>query len=81
MDSKTIDAVCKQVYSRFPEVNGCVPKVQSQDSSQAGNSQGPANYLFIFTVKGKTADGKSITRTVRVVATARGKILKTTTSR
>ncbi len=81
MDSKTIDAVCKQIYSRFPEVDGCAPKIQPQDAGQAGGSQGTSNHLFIFTGKSKTADGKSITRTVRVVVSDRGKILKTTTSR
>jgi hypothetical protein len=81
MDSKMIDTVCKQVYSRFPEVNGCAPKIQAQKPGPAGESKGSANYLFVFNGKGTTADGKSISRTVRVVVTERGKIIKMTTSR
>ncbi|HEX7433379.1 MAG TPA: hypothetical protein VF326_06955 [Anaerolineaceae bacterium] len=81
MDSKTIDAVCKQVYSRFPEVNGCAPKIQAQELNPAGVARGSANYLFVFNGKGTTANGKPISRTVRVVVTERGKIIKMTTSR
>jgi hypothetical protein len=79
MDSKTIDSVCKQVYSRFPEVNGAAPKIQPQ-AADAGAAQEP-RFLFVFNGKGTTADGKSIPRTVRVVVSDRGKIIKMTTSR
>ncbi len=72
MDAKTISTVCKQVYQKFPEVNGSKPKVKEQ----AGES-----FLLIFEGTGTTASGASIKRTVRAVVNANGKITKLTTSR
>ncbi len=72
MDSKTLDNICGQIYRRFPEVKGCRPKVSSMTSTQS---------LLIFTGKGQVPNGASISHTVRVVVSADGKILKTTTSR
>lgn len=72
MDAKTISTVCKQVYQKFPEVNGAKPKVKEQ----AGES-----FLLIFEGTGTTASGASIRRTVRAVVNANGKITKLTTSR
>jgi hypothetical protein len=76
MDAKAIDKICGQIYRRFPEVSGSKPKVQTQDADRDEQ-----NYLMIFKGSGTTADGKKIDRTVRVVATGAGKILKVTTSR
>jgi polyphosphate kinase 2 (PPK2 family) len=72
MDAKTISAVCKQVYARFPEVNGAKPKVREQTEN---------SYLLIFEGSGTAASGAAIRRTVRAVVTASGKITKLTTSR
>lgn len=73
MDSKTLSSISKQVYQRFPEVQGASPKVQSQ-----GNTD---QYLLIYTGNVKTADGKTLKRMVRVVVSAQGKIIKMSTSR
>lgn len=81
MDAKTIDTVCRQVYSRFPEVNGAAPKIQAQEPANPGSSHPTNNFLFVFHGKGVTANGKTMPRTVRVVVTDRGKIVKMTTSR
>jgi len=72
MDAKTISAVCKQVYQKFPEVNGSKPKVKEQSAE---------TYLFIFDGVGTTASGAILKRTVRAVVNANGKITKLTTSR
>lgn len=72
MDAKTISAVCKQVYSKFPEVNGAKPKVKAQTED---------SYLMIFEGSGTAPNGATIRRTVRAVVTASGKIIKLTTSR
>jgi hypothetical protein len=73
MDAQTVQKISEQIYKKFPEVSGSRPKVQSQGSE--GNS------LLIFKGSAATADGKRIERTVRVVASDRGKIVKVTTSR
>jgi len=72
MDARILDKVCRQVYSRFPEVRGQKPRVKPQ----AGDT-----YLLIFETQAATADGKIIHRTVRVTANSGGKILKASTSR
>lgn len=77
MESKYVDTICSQIYRRFPEVDGARPKVQAQ--APAGSET--VNYLLTFKGSGKTEDGRSISRIVRVVASERGKILKITTSR
>lgn len=81
MDSRLVDTVCKQVYTRFPEVTGCAPKIQLQAVDETSPARRAPSYLFIFTGKGITANGKPIARTVRVVVSERGKIVKMTTSR
>ncbi|NMC78297.1 MAG: hypothetical protein GYA59_02955 [Chloroflexi bacterium] len=72
MEAKLIKSICEQIYKRFPEVKGSQPKVHAYEGEQV---------LLVFQGKGTTADGRSITRTVRVVANSNGKIVKTTTSR
>lgn len=75
MDQDILSKVCNQVYSKFPEVNGKKPKIQTQDKADG------VNYLVIFSGSGKTANGSVISRVVRVVVSDTGKIIKMTTSR
>ncbi len=77
MDAKTIETINKQIYRRFPEVNGTQPKVQSQN----GPSDTSSNFLLIYKGSIILEDGKKMPRIVRVVASERGKIIKVTTSR
>ena len=72
MDPKIVEKISADIYRKFPEVSGARPSVQSQAED---------TYLLIFKGTATAADGKKIQRTVRVVATGNGKILKTTTSR
>lgn len=72
MDNSVINSACKSIYQKYPEFQGVSPKISSQPGERA---------LLIFSSKGKTADGKVIARTLRVVVDARGKIVKATTSR
>jgi hypothetical protein len=80
MDNKHLDSICKQIFKRFPEVSGSRPKVQAQKLNSGGDDA-PSQYLLIFQGTRTTADGKSINRIVRVVASEQGQILKVTTSR
>jgi len=75
MDQDLLAKVCSQVYSKFPEVNGKKPKIQTQEKA------GGVNYLVIFSGSSKTSDGNVISRIVRVVVSDSGKIIKMTTSR
>jgi hypothetical protein len=72
MDDHIINSVSSQIYRQFPEVQGSRPKVKSLTTTQS---------LLIFEGNAKTADGKQISRAVRVVVDQNGKIVKVTTSR
>jgi len=72
METQAIEKVSRHVAQRFPALKGKHPKVQSYAGDQ---------FLLIFKGKAKTADGKTIQQTVRVVAKPDGKIVKLTASR
>jgi hypothetical protein len=72
MEPSTLSSICKQVYSQFPEVRGVQPSVRPQ---------GEGHFLLVFKGEVSLPGGKTMPRTVRVVANGRGKIEKTTTSR
>ncbi|MEN6408951.1 MAG: hypothetical protein ABFD44_04470 [Anaerolineaceae bacterium] len=72
MEARLLESICRQIYRQFPEVAGSKPKITPQDSTHT---------LLIFSGKAAAADGKTISRVVRVVVNEKGKILKTTTSR
>ncbi|MCE1254882.1 MAG: hypothetical protein LWX83_15210 [Anaerolineae bacterium] len=72
MDRQVIDSICQEVYRRFPEVKGAHPKVSSYSGDKS---------LLIFSGSAQGPNGKTINHTVRVVASANGKIEKMSTSR
>jgi len=72
MDSSAVDQVCQSVYRQFPELRGAHPSVRNQAGGQ---------FLLIFSGQAKAADGKTISRTVRVTANEKGSIVKLSTSR
>ncbi len=72
MDKSLVTAICKQVYRRFPEMDGCQPRVKTQGEEQV---------LLIFSTKVASENGHSIEKTVRVVASSGGKIIKMSESR
>jgi hypothetical protein len=76
MEDRYIKSISSKVYRQFPEVKGVRPKVRLQSGS--GDA---SKYLLTFQGEAVTASGKSISRLVRVVASATGSIIKITTSR
>ncbi len=72
MDRDLLDAICKQIYRRFPEVNGSKPRVRAYEGSQS---------LLIFQGKGVAANGHPIPHNIRVIVDQKGKIKKVTSSR
>jgi hypothetical protein len=80
MDQKTIQAISKQIYDRFPEVKGKKPKVRFQKSSGSRSIARHSTYLLTYNSNAKTATNKSLPYSVRVVANEEGKILKITMS-
>jgi len=72
MDKVSLDSIYRQVYSRYPEVSGKRPRPQ-----EYGNNQ----YLLVFHATASLPGGKKMDRTVRVVASAEGKIQKMSSSK
>jgi hypothetical protein len=79
MDDRQLKSISSKVSRKFPEVAGARPQVKRQSGQKSKSS--PATYLITYRGKSKTADGKSITRIVRVTASDAGKIIKMSTSR
>jgi hypothetical protein len=72
MDSQLIDLVCRQIYRQYREFNGVRPSISKLPTGVS---------ILVFHVSAKTADGKNLERDLRVTVDAKGRILKTSTSR
>jgi len=80
LSTSQIDSIAKQVYRQFPEIKDARPVVQSQAGAKTPGAN--ANqFLLTFKGYGQGPGGQSILRIVRVVADARGKVIKISTSR
>jgi hypothetical protein len=76
MDPKLIQKISSQVYRQYPEVAGASPKLRSLPIVEPHPL-----YLLTYHGKANTANGKFISRFIRVTVDHHGKILKITTSR
>ena len=76
MKQKSVQAISKEIYRRFPEVNGKKPKVQVRYSSKAKSVNSHRTYLLTFRTKVITSTNRMMPYFVRVVANESGKILK-----
>ncbi len=81
MDPKIVTSISKQVYRRFPEVNGKKPKIRKQPLPKSGPPNKTRNFLLTYRGKVVGPGGRTIPRLIRVVANPHGKILKMSTSR
>jgi hypothetical protein len=80
MDNHLLESVLPQVYRRFPDFQGVVPKIRRQ-SAEAGKSLKQEAFLLTFQKAVITGNGATLGRWLRVVVSYQGKILKMTTSR
>jgi hypothetical protein len=86
LTSAQVDAIARQVYRQYPEVQGQRPSVQRQAAAPGSKSTRPGSSQkdhFVVTFKGRqaTPDGRTIVRIVRATTDERGKILKISTSK
>jgi hypothetical protein len=72
MEKSSLDSIYRQVYARYPEVNGKRPRPQVYGKDQ---------YLLVFHTTASLPDGKKMERTVRVVTSSEGKIQKMSSSK
>ena len=80
LSSAQIDSIASQIYRQFPEVREARPSVQNQPGPK-GPTGADNRYLLTFKGRGQGPGGQTINRIVRVVADARGKVVKISTSR
>ncbi len=76
IDSNAIKDINRQVYKRFPEMEGSKPVVQNASDKSADSS-----YIITYQTTVRNAKGNSIPRHVRVIADQKGRIIRMTTSR
>ncbi len=78
LNAQRLQAINRQVYREFPEIQGARPNVHRLRPPSANKEP---RLLLTYRRQVTTADGRRLTRIVRVLATLKGKILKITTSR
>jgi hypothetical protein len=76
MNKTQIDAICREVYRRFPDFKGVAPKVQPQPKAA-----GKLAFLLTFNHTAALPGSRKLSRWVRVVADENARIVKITTSR
>jgi len=79
MDQKVVESISNKVSRQFPEVAGKKPSVKRRAGAKSVSAQ--ETFLLVYKGKGVNPAGKAIPRHVRVVANAKGKIIKISTSR
>ncbi len=84
MDPKILKQVVSQIHKRYPEFSESQPKVRRQPHAPDTPPPAEPNYLLTFKTSAvvQSASGsKTMSRYLRVVVNARGKLIKITTSR
>lgn len=71
MDNPSLNSINQVVYQRFPELRGIKPRIQKQEK----------NTLLTYQAKLALPDERTINRSVRVVISERGEIIKISSSR
>ena len=76
MNQKQINNINKEVYRRFPEVNGKKPQVKKRQPAKTRSIKMSNTYSLTYRCEAKTVTNKLIPYYVRVTANEEGKILK-----
>jgi hypothetical protein len=80
MDIKLVKKISTHVYRQFPEMEGKQPKVRLQTGAAGQTRAIKPTYLLTYNTRLSLNGGKTISRSVRVVADPNGKIIKISTS-
>ncbi len=75
LSSSQVDAICKRVYRRYPELRGTRPRVKTQGAN------GKDRFLLLFKSRITLDDGASMPVTVRAIADSTGRVIKISSSR
>jgi hypothetical protein len=81
MEKPAFDRLVQEIYRRFPQVRGCMPRIQTCPPAKNRSLVRLPAYLLVFQSHATTTTGKTLPFYLRVVVDEQGKILKITTSR
>ena len=74
LSKSQIDAICRRVYKRFPDLKGVRPRVKRERARDD-------RFQLLFKTTVALPDGPSLSISVRAVADENGRVLKLTSSR
>lgn len=80
-DKTMIQSVNREIYRRFPAVDGVKPKVQKRPKLPNKDAKLAPAFLLIYESTVKLPANKRLPMWIRAYVDERGKILKVTTSR
>lgn len=81
LQPETLESITRQVYKRFPEMEGSKPALQTRQAPPSRAGAGNDEFLVIYQKTVRNERGGTIRRLVRVVVNQAGKILRMSTSR
>jgi hypothetical protein len=74
LSKSQVDAICRRVYKRFPDLKGVRPRVKPERARDD-------RFQLLFKTTVALPDGPSLPITVRAIADENGRVLKLTSSR
>lgn len=77
MDSKILSQIIKQVYQKYPDMQGIIPKIQEVPVNPGQEKR----FTLTFHTNALSANQKRIPKYVRATVNEKGKILKLSASR
>jgi len=80
MNQKQVDKISKEIYRRFPEVNGKKPQIRKRQLVKKRSILRSNTYSLTYRGQSKTLLNKTMPFYVRAVVNEDGKILKITMS-
>lgn len=80
MDKSALQKINQKVYKKYPDMSGTQPKVVTKNNPQAKSIKAEKTYQLTYKTVAES-NGKKFPRSVRVVASLSGKILRISTSK
>ncbi len=80
MDKKYVQKISNEVYRKYPDLTGSKPKIVTKNNPQAKSMHAEKTFQLTFKTVVES-NGKKFPRSVRVVASLKGRILRISSSK
>ena len=80
MDKKYVKKISSEVYKKYPDMAGSKPKIITENNPQAKSMQAEKTFQLTYKTVAES-NGKKFPRSVRVVASLKGRILRISSSK